>query len=62
MDQHASDPTQDLRKQLASQRQQLVEQYRVGRDPQRYLGQHSLLVDSVLQQLWQQADMGERPP
>lgn len=56
---HASDLTQDLRKQLANQRQQLLEQYRVGRDPQHYLGRHSQVVDSVLQQLWQQAGMGE---
>ncbi|RMC92961.1 [protein-PII] uridylyltransferase [Aquitalea palustris] len=57
MEQSTTDLTQDLRKQLANTRQQLVEHYLGERDPQRYLAQHSLAVDHVLQQLWQQAEL-----
>ena len=57
MEESTTDLTQDLRKQLATQRQQLVEHYLGERDPQRYLAQHSLAVDHVLQQLWQQAGL-----
>ncbi|WP_239689561.1 [protein-PII] uridylyltransferase [Aquitalea pelogenes] len=52
--------TQALRKQLAQERTALLEQYRSHRDPQRYLSQHSQLVDRVLQQLWQHAGLGEQ--
>ncbi|MBV8679462.1 MAG: [protein-PII] uridylyltransferase, partial [Aquitalea sp.] len=59
MEEHAIDLIQSLRKQLASERQQLQEHYRHDRDPQQYLARHSQVVDAVLQQLWQQADMGD---
>ena len=52
--------TQALRKQLAQERSALLEQYQSHRDPQRYLSQHSQLVDRVLQQLWQHAGLTEQ--
>jgi UTP:GlnB (protein PII) uridylyltransferase len=57
---HSTELTQALRKQLAQERSALLEQYQSHRDPQRYLSQHSQLVDSVLQQLWQHAGLGEQ--
>jgi [protein-PII] uridylyltransferase len=59
MEPHASDPTQDCANNWPASASP-AGAVPVHRDPQRYLSQHSQLVDSVLQQLWQQAGLGEQ--